>query len=106
MTRWKLVPVEPTTDMNADGAAAVGRAPIPAMTPIWTAMLSASPSPGEDVVEKVAFALFCHEHGVPTNDERDTGVAQKWWAAKNSKGAARRSIYRARVRAVIAALEG
>ena len=50
MTKWKLVPVEPTDEMEMtieDRSGGDGGV-------IWAAVLSASPPPGEDVVERVA----------------------------------------------------
>lgn len=94
MTRWKLVPVEATDEMLARygnalrnhikaipkeqragrwGASRPGRGyKVPdneKAAARYSAMLSASPSPGEDVVERGAFTLFCKGNPNHTADE-------------------------------------
>ena len=61
--KYKIVPVEPTTDMTSDGASAIRVAPIPAITPIWKAMVAASPGPTEEMVEKVGHRICARRNG-------------------------------------------
>ena len=66
MTKWKLVPVEPTRKMVA--AALISGED-------YTAMLSASPAPGEDVVETWARAIY-QKMDPQNTDPWDEGMAR------------------------------
>lgn len=99
MTKWKLVPCEPTDEMVVAGDNAIesydGSIPgdLSGVVSVYSAMLAPSPSPGEDVVQQAA-RRHCEE-------ENGDGRCA---CANNNAGACHGRM--ATVRAVLAALEG